>query len=80
VERAIATWPVQPRLVSGETEKLAAFSRADAALATSGTATLELSLSGVPTVAVYRLDGIGRLVKRFLKAPRALKPMKLVRS
>ncbi len=80
VERAIATWPVQPRLVAGEAEKLAAFSRADAALATSGTATLELSLSGVPTVAVYRLDGIGRLVKRFLKAPRALKPMQLVRS
>lgn len=80
VERTVAGWPVQPKLVSGETEKLAAFSRADVALATSGTATLELSLSSVPTVAVYRLDGIGRLIKHFLKAPAALKPMKLVRS
>lgn len=80
VESVVATWPVRPTLVSGEAEKLAAFSRADAALATSGTATLELSLSGVPTVAVYRLDWIGRLIKRFLKAPAQLKSMKLIRS
>lgn len=80
VERTVATWPVQTRLVSGDAEKLEAFSRGDVALATSGTATLELSLSGVPTVAVYRLDAIGRLIKHFLKPPAALKPMKLVRS
>jgi lipid-A-disaccharide synthase len=80
VERAVAGWPVQPVLVAGDAAKLAAFAAADVALAASGTATLELSLSGVPTVAVYRLDWIGRIVKHFLKPPPALEPMGLIRS
>lgn len=80
VERAVKSWSVHPRLVSGDAAKLAAFAAADVALAASGTATLELSLSGVPTVAVYRLDWIGRVVKHFLKPPAALKPMGLIRS
>jgi lipid-A-disaccharide synthase len=80
VEAAVATWPVKPQLVSGEAAKLAAFSEADAALAASGTVTLELGLARVPTVAAYRLDWIGRWVKHLLKPPKALAGLKLVRS
>jgi lipid-A-disaccharide synthase len=51
-----AEWPVQPTVVVGETEKLAAFRRAHVALAASGTVTLELALSGVPMAVAYRVD------------------------
>ena len=80
VEEAIATWTIKPRLVKGETAKLAAFAQADAALAASGTVTLELGLSRVPVVAAYRLDWIGRWIKYFLRPPKALAGLNLVRS
>lgn len=64
-----AHWPVSPRIVSGEAEKFAAFRRAHAALAASGTVTLELALAGVPMVVAYRVDPVARLLKRFLKVP-----------
>jgi lipid-A-disaccharide synthase len=54
VAQALKAWPVQPRVVVGETEKRAAFRIAHAALAKSGTVTLELALSGVPMVTAYR--------------------------
>ena len=57
----VKSWPVQPRIVIGETEKRAAFRIAHAALAKSGTVTLELALSGVPMVAAYRVGGGGGL-------------------
>ena len=45
---------VQPHIVVGESEKRAAFRIARAALAKSGTVTLELALAGVPMVTAYR--------------------------
>ena len=54
VTEALKAWPVQPRVVIGEQEKRAAFRIAHAALAKSGTVTLELALSGVPMVTAYR--------------------------
>ncbi len=50
-----ASWPVQPRIVVGDDERRAAFRTARAALAKSGTVTLELALSGVPMAAAYRV-------------------------
>ena len=47
----MARWPVAPEIVTGEAAKLAAFREARAALAASGTVTLELALSQIPTVA-----------------------------
>ncbi|MEA2922080.1 MAG: lipid-A-disaccharide synthase [Bradyrhizobium sp.] len=54
VTEAVKGWPVQPRVVIGEQEKRAAFRIAYAALAKSGTSTLELALAKVPMVAAYR--------------------------
>lgn len=54
VREALTTWPVQPRLVIGEDDKRAAFRIAHAALAKSGTVTLELAIAGVPMVTAYR--------------------------
>ena len=48
-------------VVEGAEAKWAAFARADAALAASGTAILELALSGVPVVSTYRPDWLIRL-------------------
>jgi len=66
VRTAVAGWPVQPRIVVDPAEKLAAFRIARAALAKSGTVTLELALAGVPMVAAYRIplfdEAIARLV------------------
>jgi lipid-A-disaccharide synthase len=55
ITAAVASWPVQPRIVTGEAEKYAAFRRARAALAASGTVTLELALAQVPMVAAYKV-------------------------
>lgn len=54
VRAATANWRVPPRIVVGEAEKRAAFRNAYAALAKSGTVTLELALAGVPMVTAYR--------------------------
>lgn len=56
-------WPVKPLIVVGEEEKWKAFSRADAALAASGTVSLELALSRIPSVLSYKADWFA---KKFL--------------
>jgi len=57
VSAATAAWPVRPRIVVDANEKHAAFRSARAALAASGTVTLELALAQVPMVAAYRVPG-----------------------
>lgn len=66
VTAAAADWPVRPRIVAGAAAKEQAFRTARAALAASGTVTLELALSGVPTVAAYRLSMPEALIARGL--------------
>ena len=60
----IANWPVVPTIVIGEAEKRAAFRIAHAALAKSGTVTLELALSGVPMITAYRIGAAEAFVLR----------------
>jgi len=55
VRDGLKSWPIQPRVVIGEQDKRAAFRIARAALAKSGTVTLELALAGVPMVAAYKV-------------------------
>ena len=64
VREGVANWPVQPRVVIGEQEKRAAFRIAHAALAKSGTVTLELALAGVPMVTAYRTGAIEAWIMR----------------
>lgn len=64
IEARTRAWPIAPRILRGETEKHAAFRRAHAALAASGTVSLELALAGVPMVVAYRLDAVYRSLKQ----------------
>lgn len=68
VELGTAKWAIRPRIVVDAKDRHAAFRIARAALAKSGTVTLELALAGVPMVTAYkggRLEGaIARRVIR----------------
>jgi len=64
VREGVASWEVAPRIVVGETEKRAAFRLAHAALAKSGTVTLELALSGIPMVTAYRVGSAEAFILR----------------
>jgi lipid-A-disaccharide synthase len=69
VREETAQWPVQPQIVVEAREKWAAFRKARAALAASGTVTLELALAGVPTIAAYQVPLIEEIVVRAMLAP-----------
>ena len=73
VRARVADWPVEPILVEEESDKIAAFSAANAALAASGTATLELGMAGLPSVIAYKMGGLmGALLMRVLRVPSAV--------
>jgi lipid-A-disaccharide synthase len=55
VAAAAKAWRIRPRIVTGAEKKHAAFRRARAALAASGTVTLELALARIPHIAAYRI-------------------------
>lgn len=67
VRQATASWPTVPRIVVESSEKRAAFRVARAALAKSGTVTLELALAGVPMVTAYKVSAIETLIGRPIK-------------
>jgi lipid-A-disaccharide synthase len=70
VTSEVANWPVHPRIVTGDIEKRAAFRVACAALAKSGTVTLEVALAGVPMVAAYKVSPLDAfLVRRLVRVP-----------
>jgi lipid-A-disaccharide synthase len=66
VEEGVKSWPVKPHLVEGERAKFQAFRASDAALAASGTVTLELALSATPMVVAYRVELIIWLAHKFV--------------
>ena len=75
VREAVARWPVPARVVTDPDEKYAAFRRARAALAKSGTTTLELALAGVPMVTGYRVAALEAWVaRRLIKLPTVILP------
>jgi lipid-A-disaccharide synthase len=59
----VADWPIKPRIVSGVDAKYEAFRTARAALAASGTVTLELALAQVPTVVAYKVSKLEEQLK-----------------
>lgn len=69
VEAGLTSWSIKPHLVEGEVDKFKAFRLAKAAMAASGTVTLELALSGVPMVVAYKVDGLARHLRFLVKVP-----------
>jgi lipid-A-disaccharide synthase len=66
IQGAVDEWDVKPQIVTGEAAKYAAMRGARAALAASGTVTLELALAGVPTVLAYKVSRIEEEIARRL--------------
>ena len=69
VERHMQSWTVKPHLVEGEEDKFPAFKLAHAALAASGTVTLELALAGTPMVVAYKVDALSARMRFLLNVP-----------
>jgi lipid-A-disaccharide synthase len=70
-----ANWQVRPQFIEGEEAKWQAFRTARAALAASGTVTLELALARVPTVVAYIVSYIeGEIARRMITAQHAALP------
>lgn len=68
VRAAAATLPFPVTVLDTAPERYAAMLAADAALAASGTATLELGLAGTPTVLAYRVNPINAaIMRRFIR-------------
>ena len=62
-------------MIEGETDKLGLFGCATAALAASGTVSLELALAGVPTVIGYDIDRVmAYFVIRVARTPSVVMP------
>lgn len=74
IEQGLATWPVTPHIVSSEADKFASFKLARAALAASGTVTLELALAGTPMVVAYRSDPLATRLRFLLIAHSVVLP------
>jgi lipid-A-disaccharide synthase len=70
LKEATADWPVRLRIIDDQQQKEAAFRIARAALAASGTVTLELAVAGIPTVAAYRVAGWeAAIIRRLIRVP-----------
>jgi lipid-A-disaccharide synthase len=70
IEREVESWDAPVEIVSGEEEKKGAFDAATAALAASGTVSLELALARVPMVIAYRAEAVvGWFALSVLKIP-----------
>jgi len=75
VERGVAAWPQSAQLLQGEEDKFRAFRLARAALAASGTVSLELALAGTPMVIAYKVDPVAApVLRRMIRAPSTVLP------
>jgi len=67
-----ADWPVAPAIIVEPVRKWAAFRQARAALAASGTVTLELALAQVPSVIAYKVALVEEAIARMLATTRTI--------
>lgn len=74
IREEVAQWPSPPDVVTGEAAKREAFATAHAALAASGTVTLELALARVPMVVAYRLDPLTASLKWIVRLHSVVMP------
>jgi lipid-A-disaccharide synthase len=66
VAASTESWEDKPEIIVDAEAKGRAFGEADAALAASGTVSLELALARVPFVACYKADLLGRQLYRLI--------------
>lgn len=66
VEEALSVWDIPVTLVEGEEDKYGAMNASKAALAASGTVTLELAMAKLPTVIAYTMNPITALLGKWL--------------
>ncbi len=74
VRARAGSWPIAPRIVLGEGPRFEAFRTARAALAASGTVTLELALAGVPLIGAYKVSAVEERLRFLIKVPSILLP------
>ena len=72
VRTAAGSLPFPATVLDVASERYAAMVAADAALAASGTATLELGLAGTPTLLAYKVNPLtAAVVRRLIRTPYA---------
>jgi lipid-A-disaccharide synthase len=69
VEERVKLWPFPTHIIEDEADKFRAFKLAHAALAASGTVTLELALAGCPMIVAYRVERLALLFRRLVNPP-----------
>jgi lipid-A-disaccharide synthase len=70
ISQKTAGWPLPPHIIdAGTPDKYAAMRLARAALAASGTVTLELALAQTPSVVAYKVDKLIANLRFLLKVP-----------
>jgi lipid-A-disaccharide synthase len=75
VGKSVVRWPVKPVLIEGDADKWRAFGLARAALAASGTVTLELAVAGTPMVVAYKVEPwIAPVLRRMIRVPTVTLP------
>ncbi|QXX73657.1 lipid-A-disaccharide synthase [Methylovirgula sp. HY1] len=74
IRAKVASWPVKPRVICDPATKFATFRGAKAALAASGTVTLELALAEVPMSVAYAVSWAEALARPFIKVPSIVLP------
>ncbi len=69
IEKETAAWPVRVHIVRGDDAKYDAYAACRAALACSGTVSVELALAALPTVIAYKIGRLtAALYRPFIKA------------
>jgi lipid-A-disaccharide synthase len=64
VAEAVRSWPISTIVVEGDARRFDAFAASNAALAVTGTVTVELALASVPMIGCYRASAITAWVAR----------------